>query len=214
MDNKRLYPISERDFNETILPIIEKNYIWKGRPPKISHYKVFCAILYILRTGIPCRYLPKEYGYWHTVFLRYHRGCERNLWWKILNHLLDINIVMCDSASFRIHRHHGGGLKKGQQSKGKSRAGRTITKFHLCSNINNIVIEGFLTGGNTHDVKVANELTKNIVNCKVLEDKGYDSNKNRQQLLSNNNKVVIPPKKNRKVQIEYNKELYKKRGVI
>jgi len=116
--DKRLYPISEKDFNNKILPIIEQNYIWKGRPPKISHYMVFCAILYILRTGIPWRDLPKEYGYWHTIFLRYHRGCEKNIWWKILNHLqssktakIDIDIVMCDSTSFKIHR-HGGGLKK------------------------------------------------------------------------------------------------------
>jgi len=48
----------------------------------------------------------------------------------------------------------------------------------------------------------------------VLEDKGYDSNKHRSFLFSNNNKAVIPPKKNRKIQIEYDKELYKKRGII
>jgi hypothetical protein len=51
--NKRLYPISEELFNQKVLPIIERNYIWKGRPPKVSHYQVFCAILYILKTGCP-----------------------------------------------------------------------------------------------------------------------------------------------------------------
>jgi hypothetical protein len=30
-------PFSEERFNEAILPIIEGNCIWKGRPPKVSH---------------------------------------------------------------------------------------------------------------------------------------------------------------------------------
>jgi hypothetical protein len=66
--NKRLYPISEEVFNKKVLPVIEAGHIWKGRPPKVSHYQVFCAILYILRTGCPWRDLPEIYGYWHVVF--------------------------------------------------------------------------------------------------------------------------------------------------
>jgi hypothetical protein len=56
-ENKRLYPISEELFNWKVLPVIEGNYIWKGRPPKVSHYTAFCGILYILRTGCPWREL-------------------------------------------------------------------------------------------------------------------------------------------------------------
>ena len=51
--DKRLYPIERDLFDSLIQPSIEKSYIWKGRPPKISHYQVFCAILYVLRTVIP-----------------------------------------------------------------------------------------------------------------------------------------------------------------
>jgi hypothetical protein len=40
-ENERLYPVSEELFNRRILPVIEVNYIWKGRPPKVPHYKVF-----------------------------------------------------------------------------------------------------------------------------------------------------------------------------
>jgi hypothetical protein len=50
MDQKRLYPITEEFFNITILPLITELYILKGRPHKVSHYQVFCAILYVLRT--------------------------------------------------------------------------------------------------------------------------------------------------------------------
>jgi hypothetical protein len=35
-ENERLYPISKELFNEKVLPIIEANYIWKGRPPRVK----------------------------------------------------------------------------------------------------------------------------------------------------------------------------------
>lgn len=119
--DKRLYPLNIKTFDKWILPEIEKSYIWKGRPPKISHYKVFCAILYVLRTGIPWRDLPKVFGNWHSIYMRFVRGNERNLWWRILFSLqaqrkLRMNIIICDSSSFKYHR-HGGGQKGGSNQK-------------------------------------------------------------------------------------------------
>ena len=119
--DKRLYPISEELFNSTVLPVITDNYIWKGRPPKISHYQVFCAILYILRTGVPWHDLPRCFGNWHSIYTRFSRGGEKGIWWKILIKLqqqkrIKMNVVLCDSSSFKFHR-HGGGLKKGSNQK-------------------------------------------------------------------------------------------------
>ena len=119
--NPRLYPISVKTFNQWIRPIIEGNYIWKGRPPKISHYQVFCAILYVLRTGIPWRDLPKCYGNWHSIYMRFHRGNEKGTWWKVLIFLqnkrkVKVNVVICDSSTFKYHR-HGGGQKRGNHLK-------------------------------------------------------------------------------------------------
>jgi transposase len=115
--DSRLYPISPEFFNATILPLIEGSYIWKGRPPSISHYQVFCAILYILRTGTPWRDLPTCYGTWHPIYLRFKCGSERGLWWRILLTLqqrkqLTLNVVLVDSTTFKVHR-HGGGPKGG-----------------------------------------------------------------------------------------------------
>ena len=115
--DKRLFPVTKEFFQKSILPIIEENYIWKGRPPKISHYNIFCAVLYVLRTGVAWRDLPNCYGgSWHSIYTRFKRGSDKGLWWKILIILqqqkrLKLNIVMSDSTSFKVHR-HGGGLKK------------------------------------------------------------------------------------------------------
>lgn len=121
----RIYPITPEFFKAEIQPVIEKNYIWKGRPPKISHYNVFCAILYVLRTGCPWRDLPQIYGCWHTIYQRFNRGSEKNLWWKILMHLqqakkLLMKVTIADSALFKVHR-QGGGFKGGSKPKEKAR---------------------------------------------------------------------------------------------
>ena len=121
MADKRLYPISHFFFKEHILPIIEQNYIWKGRPPKVSHYSVFCAILYVLRTGVAWRDLPKCFGDWHVVYDRYNRGSEKGIWWRIFMSLhakkaVNTHIAIIDSTTVKVHR-HGGGLKGGNKPK-------------------------------------------------------------------------------------------------
>lgn len=76
--DKRLYPVSESFFKTEIKPLIEKCYSAAGCPQKVRDYQVFNAILYVLRTGIPWRDLPKCYGYWHTVYPRIKpRGSRR-----------------------------------------------------------------------------------------------------------------------------------------
>ena len=115
--NNGLYPIDEKFFEVEIQPLIAKCYSAAGRPQKVSDYQVFNAILYVLRTGIPWRDLPQCYGYWHTVYLRFSKGCKRGVWWYVLITLqqrkkLTMNIALGDSTTFKVHR-HGGGQKGG-----------------------------------------------------------------------------------------------------
>ena len=48
----------------------------------------------------------------------------------------------------------------------------------------------------------------------VIADKGYDSNALIQTLADQKCIAVIPPKKNRKIQREYDKRIYKERHLI
>lgn len=122
--DKRLYPVSQDFFNNHIKPLIEGDYIRQGRPPSVSHFQVFNAMLYVLRTGIAWRDLPPCYGYWHTVYLRFKRASDRGLWWRILIHLqqhkkISMHVVMMDSTTVPVHR-HGGGAKGGSTPKEKT----------------------------------------------------------------------------------------------
>jgi transposase len=78
---------------------------------------------------------------------------------------------------------------------------------------NGKLVEGLLTGGEAHDVTVAAELSEDIVGCKVIGDRGYDSNEFRRELEGNNNTAVLPGRRNRKEEIVYDQEAYKKRGL-
>jgi transposase len=114
---KRLYPISKSFFDKKINPLIISHYSRAGRPQKISNYQVFSAILYVLRTGIPWRDLPKGYGNWHSIYLRFKKGSDRGVWWNIILTLqqdndIKMRVVMADSTTIKFHR-HGGGLKGG-----------------------------------------------------------------------------------------------------
>jgi transposase len=114
---KRMYPITREFFDKQINPLITSCYSLAGRPQRVSNYQVFCAMLYVLRTGIPWRDLPTNYGYWHTVYLRFKKASDRGVWWYVLMRLqqskkVHMNIVLADSTTIKIHR-QGGGLKGG-----------------------------------------------------------------------------------------------------
>ncbi len=115
-----MYPVSREFFDNHIDPLITSCYSKAGRPQKVNNYQVWSAMLYVLRTGIPWRDLPKCYGYWHTVYLRFKKGSDRGVWWHVLIKLqqdkkLHMNIVLADSTTIKIHR-HGGGLKGGSKA--------------------------------------------------------------------------------------------------
>jgi transposase len=123
MSSTALYPITEEYFDERIKPLRLRHYNKSGRPSSTSYYTLFCASLYVLKTGVSWRNLPEEYGHWHNIYQRFKRWSDRGVIWKILYELqqdkaLTMNVVIIDSTAFKVHR-HGGGLKGGSRAKAK-----------------------------------------------------------------------------------------------
>jgi transposase len=71
-----------------------------------------------------------------------------------------------------------------------------------------------LAGGEVNDVAAGPQLSEDIAGCAAVADRGYDSDVFRRELAGNNNVPVIPGRRNRKKEIEYDREKYKKRGLI
>ena len=66
------------------------------------------AVLWINRTGAPWRDLPKEFGPWHRVYVRYDRWSKKGLWKRVFEELADdpdLECLMVDGSIVRVHQH-------------------------------------------------------------------------------------------------------------
>ena len=97
----------------------------------ISNYDFMRALLYIIENGCKWRALPKEYGNWHTIYVRFNRWSKNGTIDKIFEELQKQNIIeirtqiVCiDSTSIKVHPDAAGTRKSnGEQSIGRSKGG-------------------------------------------------------------------------------------------
>lgn len=109
---------------ERFMPIARKK-------PNISNYQFMCALLYIIENGCKWRALPKKYGNWHTIYMRFSRWSQNGTIQKIFEELQEMNIIdnrtdiLClDSTSIKVHPDAAGARKSsGEQSIGRSKGG-------------------------------------------------------------------------------------------
>ena len=66
--------ISKENFEEIRLLLQNVRRITK--PATVDLYEVFCAILYLLRTGYQWRFFPSEFPKWRTVHSYFARWSE------------------------------------------------------------------------------------------------------------------------------------------
>jgi transposase len=89
------------------------------------------------------------------------------------------------------------------------------SKLHAVTNQDGKPLILLLTPGQTSDHSGARWMLTALPKAATLTgDKGYDSDWFRQALIEMGIEPCIPPKKNRKVQIDYDESLYKKRHKI
>lgn len=97
---------------------------------------------------------------------------------------------------------------------GRTKGGRN-TKLHAVCDAKGRPHVLLLTPGNVHDCKVARLCIEALPpSAELVADKGYDSQALREWLDERGTEAVIPPRRNRKVQYEYDRAVYKQRNVI
>src|ERR1700712_3215879 len=97
---------------------------------------------------------------------------------------------------------------------GRTKGGRN-TKLHAVCDEKGRPLVLLLTPGNVHDCKVAQICIEALPpSAALVGDKGYDSQALREWLEERGTQPVIPPRKNRKVQYDYDRAIYKQRNVI
>ncbi len=100
--------VSQNEFNQRIAPYLSKPV--KGPKPKISRYKIFNYILYVLHTGIQWNQL-KTYRnelHWSNIYKWHNRwsknGSYQNLFYSSIemldkNRKLDLSILHGDGSN-------------------------------------------------------------------------------------------------------------------
>lgn len=100
--------VSQKEFNKYILPQLRKPV--KGPKPKLSLYKIFNYVLYVLSTGCQWEQLPiyRNEIHWSNVYKWHNRwsknGSYQNLFESTVDLLnqkgkLDTSILHCDGSN-------------------------------------------------------------------------------------------------------------------
>ena len=178
------------------------------------------GILYALRTGIPWRDLPSDFGKWSTVYSRFRRWSQKGLWDAVLASLSEIHAddeyIMVDSTIMRIHQ-DGSNPKGGQyrQAMGRSKGGLS-SKIPMACDALGYPLSSIITGGERHDSTQGKALLKRHLQAQsyALLDAGYDSDDIRMFVEQNDATAVIAYRKNR-IQIpDFDKHIYKERHKV
>ena len=103
---------------------------------------------------------------------------------------------------------------KGRQSGYEPHKRGLNTRIHLAVDSSGMPVRAIITEGTRADCKEAIHLIEGIDAQNLLADRGYDTSEIVAFALSAGINVVIPPKKNRKVQREYDRYLYKIRHLV
>jgi len=124
----RRHELTDAQYNriEHILPPENKGKGSTGGRPAKSNRIMLNAMIFWITTGIPWRDLPERFGPWKSVYTRFMRWTEQGVWEKILEALIEQDIVddttlMLDSTIIKVHQHGSG--KKGPQTKGAATQG-------------------------------------------------------------------------------------------
>jgi transposase len=157
------------------------------------------GMLYRMRVGCPWRDLPKAFGCWNRVYKRFNAWSSSGKWLHIFRALVvepDMEWAFLDGSYVRAHQHSAGAATQGTEAIGKSRGGNT-TKIHLAVDAYGLPMEFIITGGEVHDCTAAPELITRLESAEtVIADKGYDSERLREQIEKQDSRVVIPRKRN------------------
>lgn len=162
---------------------------------KPEHRMTFEGILFRLRTGIPWRDLPKEFGDWSAVYRRFNLWSKKGLLDILFNELsrnADYDWVFADGSIVKAHQHSAGAATQDSECIVKSRGGNS-TKIHLAVDSGGLPIYFELSEGQRNDIARAVSLIDHLKEVNVfIADKGYDSEALRAYVDSKGGKTIIP----------------------
>ena len=187
-----------------------------GRPPKDDRPMV-TGIWYVLRTGIPWRDLPPQFGPWSSVYTRFRRWCASGLWARLLAELgagAYGEIRSVDCSHIKIHQdaaNPAGGQTA--QAMGRTKGGFNSKLAAVVDAVGRAVGLS-LAPGPQHDLRACAPLMPHLDGKWVGGNKGFDSAAFREDLVRTGAMVCIPPRSTRRTDYYFSRLLYKHRHTV
>lgn len=168
-------------------------------------------------TGSIWNQLPERFGKWNSVYRFHNRWAKKGVFKLLLEAIAkededDYKII--DATHIKVHqdacRHPQAAEKRGL---GKTKGGRN-SKLNACVNGNGKPLFILLRPGNEHEILTAEETLGDVTEKIVLADRGYDSDRLRDQIMKAGGVAIIPGKTNRKSPVFYLPEIGRRRRVV
>lgn len=181
-DRQGRYPsdLSEEQWNfiKDLIPSARRG----GRPRSTDEKRVVDACFYLIRTGCPWRFLPKEFPPWRTVYEYFKRWSISGVWKSIHDRLRDQirkedgrntkpSYLILDSQSVRACRGEALGYDGFKRVRGRKR--------HIFVDTLGLIHDIYIHAGDLSDTKEGAKAVFNLVNhhkdtLKVMHvDQGY-----------------------------------------
>jgi transposase len=172
------------------------------------------AMVYVLRTGVPWRDLPRDYGPWASVYTRYRRWCARGLFAQLLTRLAAKaagQLRHLDCSHIKLHQ-HAANPRGGQaaQEMGRTKGGLN-TKLSARVDARGRAVAVSLAPGPMNDQYAVLPVLARARRCRVVADKGFDSDVFRRRLMLQRTRCCIPPLRTRRNPIRFHHGYYRRR---
>ena len=102
----------------------------------INNLQFLNALLYVAENGCKWRALPKEYGKWHTIYMRMNRWSKNGVLDRIFSALqaegvinINVELLCLDSTTVKVHPDACGALKKEENKQSDGHTAGLPPKF-------------------------------------------------------------------------------------
>ena len=164
------------------------------------------------------RDLPEAFGPWNTFYKRFNTWSASGKLIRIFSALVedpDVEWLFIDGSYVKAHQDSTGACTEAAEAIGKSRAGNT-SKIHLAVDAYGLPNTFRITGGEVHDSTEAQALIDDLpAGDSLVADKGYDSERIREQVEAKGMEAVIPRRRNsKKGNASLDRGLYRYRHLV